>query len=123
MSYDCQTPQMQECILVFGQKKTDNWLLKPLTRPACAPRFRGTTPSPTCEFATLRERLMRIGARIIDHLAPQPGLQYQPDFIAPDLLRRIRSLTLQPFQLGAFEGKRRVVSLGWRYDYSQQKRY
>jgi hypothetical protein len=28
---------------------------------------------------------------------------------------------LQPFQFGAFEGKRRVASFGWRYDYSQQK--
>lgn len=26
-----------------------------------------------------------------------------------------------PFQFGAFEGKRRVASFGWRYDYSQQK--
>ena len=39
----------------------------------------------------------------------------------PELVRHIRSLPLQPFQLGAFEGKRRVASFGWRYDYSQQK--
>jgi hypothetical protein len=30
-------------------------------------------------------------------------------------------LPLEPFQFGAFEGKRRVASFGWRYDYSQQK--
>ena len=36
-------------------------------------------------------------------------------------MRNIRSLPFQPFQFGAFEGKRRVASFGWRYDYSQQK--
>jgi alkylated DNA repair dioxygenase AlkB len=30
-------------------------------------------------------------------------------------------LPLAPFQFGAFEGKRRVASFGWRYDYSQHK--
>jgi alkylated DNA repair dioxygenase AlkB len=53
------------------------------------------------------------------------GLQYQPDFVSErdenDLVRHIRSLPLQPFQFGAFEGKRRVASFGWRYDYSQQR--
>src|SRR4029079_2789739 len=53
------------------------------------------------------------------------GLRYQPDFISVaeerDLIERIRALPLAPFQFGAFEGKRRVASFGWRYDYSQQK--
>lgn len=53
------------------------------------------------------------------------GLQYQPDFISEQdehsIVRHIQSLPLQPFQFGAFEGKRRVASFGWRYDYSQQK--
>jgi alkylated DNA repair dioxygenase AlkB len=53
------------------------------------------------------------------------GLQYQPDFISGrdehDLVQRIRSLPLEPFQFGAFEGTRRVASFGWRYDYSQQR--
>src|SRR4029078_4899849 len=53
------------------------------------------------------------------------GLRYQPDFISAaeerDLIERIRALPLAPFQFGAFEGKRRVASFGWRYDYSQQK--
>jgi alkylated DNA repair dioxygenase AlkB len=52
-------------------------------------------------------------------------LQYQTDFVSErdenDLVRHIRSLPLQPFQFGAFEGKRRVASFGWRYDYSQQR--
>jgi alkylated DNA repair dioxygenase AlkB len=53
------------------------------------------------------------------------GLQYQRDFISEryghDLVQRTRSLPLQPFQFGAFEGKRRVASFGWRYDYSEQR--
>jgi alkylated DNA repair dioxygenase AlkB len=53
------------------------------------------------------------------------GLRYQPDFISASeekqLIARIRALPLTPFQFGAFEGKRQVASLGWRYDYSQQK--
>jgi alkylated DNA repair dioxygenase AlkB len=58
--------------------------------------------------------------------SPAPeGLRYQPNFISEaderELLARIRLLPLEPFQFGAFEGKRRVASFGWRYDYGQQK--
>jgi alkylated DNA repair dioxygenase AlkB len=53
------------------------------------------------------------------------GLRYQADFISEreeqDLIARIRELPLSPFQFGAFEGKRRVASFGWRYDYSLQR--
>ena len=53
------------------------------------------------------------------------GLWYERDFITQDeerqLIEQIRALPLAPFQFGAFEGKRRVASFGWRYDYSQQK--
>ncbi|MGA2043990.1 MAG: hypothetical protein ABSG83_11525 [Roseiarcus sp.] len=56
-----------------------------------------------------------------DRRHPQ-GLRYQPDFIAPDLERELvaqnRTLPLAPFQFGAYEGKRRVASYGWRYDYT-----
>ncbi|MEA2904311.1 MAG: hypothetical protein QOI12_1698 [Alphaproteobacteria bacterium] len=57
-------------------------------------------------------------------VAPE-GLRYQPGFISVadehDLIERIRALPLAPFQFGAFEGKRRVASFGWHYDYDQQK--
>ena len=57
-------------------------------------------------------------------LGPQ-GLRYQPDFISPtterELIARISELPLAPFQFGAFEGKRRVASFGWRYDYKRQQ--
>jgi alkylated DNA repair dioxygenase AlkB len=53
------------------------------------------------------------------------GLRYRPDFISKDeeneLIARIRALPLVPFQFGAYEGKRRVASFGWRYDYSERK--
>jgi alkylated DNA repair dioxygenase AlkB len=53
------------------------------------------------------------------------GLQYFPDFVSADaeqeLIAHIRALPLTPFQFGAFEGKRRVASFGWRYDYTDRR--
>ncbi len=53
------------------------------------------------------------------------GLRYQEEFISAaeeqDLAARIAGLPLAPFQFGAYEGHRRVVSFGWRYDYSHHK--
>lgn len=53
------------------------------------------------------------------------GLRYVDDFVtAPreqQLVRQIAALPLQPFQFGAFEGKRRVASFGFRYGYQLQK--
>jgi alkylated DNA repair dioxygenase AlkB len=51
------------------------------------------------------------------------GFRYEEDFISPAeeqrLVDYIRLLPLQPFQFGAYEGKRRVVSFGSRYDYTR----
>ena len=57
---------------------------------------------------------------------PSPeGLRYTAEFIAPalerELIGRVSALPLQPFQFGAFEGKRRVASFGFRYDYTLQR--
>jgi alkylated DNA repair dioxygenase AlkB len=56
--------------------------------------------------------------------APE-GLQYAAEFISPDvereLIGRIQTLPLQPFQFGAYEGKRRVASFGFRYDYTSRQ--
>jgi alkylated DNA repair dioxygenase AlkB len=53
------------------------------------------------------------------------GLRYQQDFISAsleqELIARVAELPLKPFQFGAFEGKRRVASFGFRYDYSLQR--
>jgi alkylated DNA repair dioxygenase AlkB len=53
------------------------------------------------------------------------GLRYQPEFVSraseSELISRISELPLQPFQFGAFEGKRRVASFGFRYDYTLER--
>jgi alkylated DNA repair dioxygenase AlkB len=53
------------------------------------------------------------------------GLRYVAEFIAPDLehdlIGRISALPLQPFQFGPYEGKRRVASFGFRYDYTLRR--
>ena len=53
------------------------------------------------------------------------GFRYQPDLISPDeeqqLARKIEKLPLKEFEFHGFEGKRRVVSFGWRYDFSERQ--
>jgi alkylated DNA repair dioxygenase AlkB len=53
------------------------------------------------------------------------GLRYTAEFVSPaaeqDLIARIAALPLQPFQFGQYEGKRRVASFGFRYDYTLRK--
>ena len=53
------------------------------------------------------------------------GLRYASDFISSaeeaELLTLIRGIDVQPFQFGAFEGKRRVAWYGWQYDYGVRK--
>ena len=55
---------------------------------------------------------------------PMPeGFVYQPDVLTPAeeqaLVRHLEALPFQPFQLHGFEGARRVVSFGWRYDFNE----
>src|SRR5215217_7050495 len=60
----------------------------------------------------------------VDKVAQPAGFSFEPGFVSAEeeraLIERITDLPLEPFQFGAFEGKRRVASFGWRYDYSQQ---
>ncbi|MDF3813255.1 MULTISPECIES: alpha-ketoglutarate-dependent dioxygenase AlkB [Rhodopseudomonas] len=53
------------------------------------------------------------------------GLDYVPGFISREeeleLVGHASGLPLQPFQFGQYEGKRRVASFGWRYDYSARR--
>jgi alkylated DNA repair dioxygenase AlkB len=57
-------------------------------------------------------------------LAPE-GLQYHPEFVTPaeerELIDRLAELELEPFQFGAYEGKRRIASFGFSYDFSRQR--
>lgn len=64
-------------------------------------------------------------------LSPPPpdvfpeGFVYEPDASSSDeeasLLVELAPLPFKEFQFHGFEGKRRVVSFGWRYDFGQQK--
>lgn len=58
--------------------------------------------------------------------SPEPeGLRYAAEFVSPgterELIARVAALPLQPFQFGQYEGKRRVASFGFRYDYSLRR--
>ena len=59
-----------------------------------------------------------------DESARPEGLHYRPDFISAQeeaaLIGYIRALPLAPFQFGIYEGKRRVVFFGSRYDFTHQ---
>ena len=50
------------------------------------------------------------------------GFRYQQELIGPEdeesLVRQIEGLPFANFQFHGFEGKRRVVSFGWRYDFT-----
>jgi alkylated DNA repair dioxygenase AlkB len=59
---------------------------------------------------------------LFDKVRPEPeGLRYAADFVSlaieQELILGIQTLPLQAFQFGEFEGKRRVASFGFRYDY------
>lgn len=50
------------------------------------------------------------------------GFSYQADFITPDsqgaLLEQLTALPFKEFEFHGFQGKRRVVWFGWRYDFN-----
>jgi len=59
---------------------------------------------------------------LFDKVRTEPeGLRYAAEFVTPaieqELILGIQTLPLQPFHFGEFEGKRRVASFGFRYDY------
>jgi alkylated DNA repair dioxygenase AlkB len=51
------------------------------------------------------------------------GFAYQPEFLSPaeegDLAAWLATQPFQPFQFRGFEGKRRVLSFGWQYDFTR----
>ena len=50
------------------------------------------------------------------------GFRYQPELFdaatETSILAELQKLEFSPFQFHGFEGKRRVVSFGWRYDFN-----
>lgn len=65
----------------------------------------------------------------LDLMAADPtlpeGFKYQPDVISADderaLLERVKGLPFKDFEFHGFVAKRRVVSYGWQYDFSERK--
>jgi alkylated DNA repair dioxygenase AlkB len=55
------------------------------------------------------------------------GFRYAPELISPEdeveLLARIRDLPFREFEFHGYKGKRRVVSLGWQYDFTARELY
>jgi alkylated DNA repair dioxygenase AlkB len=53
------------------------------------------------------------------------GFRYEPDVISADeeqeMLSHISALPFREFEFHGFTGKRRVVSFGWKYDFSERK--
>ena len=56
---------------------------------------------------------------------PPEGLHYQADVLPLDeeqeLVQRIQGLPLKEFEFHGYVGKRRFLSYGWHYDFSQAK--
>lgn len=60
---------------------------------------------------------------------PQPalpqGFRYQPHIVPndvqSDLLHEIPQLPLKPLDFHGFDGKRRVISYGWKYDFDTKQ--
>jgi alkylated DNA repair dioxygenase AlkB len=61
----------------------------------------------------------------LDDSGLPPGLRYEPRLITPDeaakLIAPVSDLPFEAFQFHSFTGKRRVVSFGWKYDFSAQR--
>jgi alkylated DNA repair dioxygenase AlkB len=65
----------------------------------------------------------------LDLLEPAPslpaGLDYRTDFLSPNqesaLVDHVRDLDFREFEFHGYQGKRRVVSFGFRYDYNDGK--
>jgi alkylated DNA repair dioxygenase AlkB len=53
------------------------------------------------------------------------GFRYQPDLITAaeeqQLLAQIKALPFQAFDFHGYKGKRRVVSFGWKYDFTERR--
>jgi alkylated DNA repair dioxygenase AlkB len=53
-----------------------------------------------------------------------PGFRYEAEFLSADeekaLVRWIETLPLKPFEFRGYTGNRRVMSFGFRYDYSRR---
>jgi len=79
------------------------------------------SPSPARKDLCLAEQL----SLFADPSCAPDGLHYAAEFISPaterELIERVAALPLRPFQFGQYQGKRRVASFGFRYDYTLRR--
>jgi len=60
-------------------------------------------------------------------LAPElpEGMAYRPEFVTPEeeaeLAAWLAALAFEPFQFRGYEGRRQVVSFGWKYDFNRTR--
>ena len=64
-----------------------------------------------------------VSAQLFDLPPAAPeGFRYQAGLISPgeerELADRLAALPFEPFQFRGYEGRRRVLSFGWRYDFN-----
>lgn len=64
-----------------------------------------------------------MNSSLFDFAPPAPdGFGYESELVSPDeeraLAERLGTLAFEPFRFRGYEGRRRVVSFGWRYDFS-----
>jgi alkylated DNA repair dioxygenase AlkB len=75
----------------------------------------------SCHYITMQYKFFDSGDNE-DALKRLEGLRYQQELIQPAdedaLVKHLQELPFQAFDFHGFKGKRRVVSFGWRYDYS-----
>lgn len=67
--------------------------------------------------------MQAVSASLFDLPPASPdGFAYRADLISAeaerDLAERLSALPFEPFQFRGYEGRRRVVSFGWRYDFN-----
>ena len=71
----------------------------------------------------MNEQFALFGGESLPPALPE-GFRYQAEVISRDLERaiveRVRELPLREFEFHGYTGKRRVVSFGWRYDFSDR---
>ena len=70
-------------------------------------------------------RMTRAQPGLFDALPPDlpEGFAYHLELVGPqeeaEMVGRLQALPFAPFQFHGFEGNRRVVSFGWRYDFNE----
>src|SRR5215210_406910 len=115
-------PVLRAVTLLTGEP----WQIFPVHPQRAAHERGGTEAKPAC-LESVRQHNMNLSQLSLftpSALAPE-GLQYCPEFVTAaeerTLIEHLAGLELEPFQFGAYEGKRRVVSFGHAHDFSLQR--